>query len=146
MESESHEDLFDIRVNETGKRYIQKFYSLATLIFILNLVVALIFITIEIDRIIKIGNFKYANSLSPLRKWYFIIAPYFIIFHTMFGVLGLYYYVFFSKKIKKSLKDIDEKGFNSSFRYLYLNSLILVISLVAGFLFAIFQLLEYLSK
>jgi hypothetical protein len=146
MDTESHKDLFEIRVNETGKRYLLKFYSFATIIFILNLVVASAFIVIQFDRIIKSGNFKYGDSLSPLTKWYFIVAPFFIIVHTIIGVLGLYYYVFFSKKIKESLRDNDEQQFNLSFQYLYINSLILVISLAAGSLFAIFQLLEYFSK
>jgi len=136
MENETNKDIFEIKLNETGKRYIQKFSSLGSIILIINVFVTLIIIGLEIYSLARDNNTK---TITSPKEAYFLIYPYYSICYSIVALAGLYYYVLFFKKIKNSVTNSDELRFNLSFKYLYRNALIFLISMILFTLIAVFQ-------
>ena len=125
MENETNPNIFEIRINETGKKYIHKFYRLGTSIFVINIILNLVFLVTEIYNLVEILSQPDADE-----NLYLIIFPVFYIIYTVFAFLGVYYYVIFSRKINAGIVNYNEFGLNLSFRYLYLNALIFLISMI----------------
>jgi hypothetical protein len=137
MNEEGHSDLFEIRINETSKKIIRKIYPLISISFILNILLALIIICISIY---SFREYDHSINGSP-KRLYLFIYPFYSIVYSIIATVGGYFYFLFLKKLKWSVVNSDENAFNSSFKYVYRNAVLFLISLTMAFLFTIFEVI-----
>ena len=126
FDDEASAGLFQLQLNNTGKNYIQRFYRLGNFILIANTITCVIFnfyILIEILRITKVD--ADAESFSLPNVFYNC----YLIVYNFINIVSVYFYVRFTKKIKRAIELNDEYGMNLSFRYFYINALLFAISL-----------------
>src|SRR5687768_16084936 len=120
-------NLSQLRLNNTGKNYIQRFYRLGNFILIANTITCIIFnFYIGYDILQAMTSEPGEESLSLP---YLLYSGYSMIFNFI-NIVSVYFYVRFTKKIKASIELNDEHGMNLSFRYFYSNALLFTISLI----------------
>ena len=120
------EDLFEVKLNATGKFYIQKFASLARVSVGLGVLVTLVSATITIIRLIKVGRPVSIGDgfLGVINSVY----PYYSMVHAVIFCLLLYYYGKAAKCLKKGIDYSNDELFNQSFPALYRSTLLAVIN------------------
>jgi len=119
------EDLFDLKLNATGKHYIRKFATLARISVLLGVLVTFISVTITIIRLVKIGRPDSTGGILGLINSAY---PYYSLVHAVFFCLLLYYYGETGKYLKKGIDYTDEESFNQSFQALYRSTALAVIN------------------
>ena len=122
-------DLFELQLNNTGKNYIRRFYRLGTFILVANTFTCVIFnlsIGLDILQAIKDDAGEHSMSLPDL----FYNAH--LIVYNFINIVGVYFYVRFTKKIRRSIELNDEYGMNLSFKYFYINAVLFAISLIVS--------------
>jgi len=127
FDDQASSNLFQLRLNNTGKDYIQRFYRLGNFIFVANTITCIIFnFYIGYDILQAMTSEPGEESLSLP---YLLYSGYSMIFNFI-NIVSVYFYVRFTKKIKASIELNDEHGMNLSFRYFYSNALLFTISLI----------------
>ena len=125
MEQESDNNLFEVKLDETGKKYIHKMYRLVVLALIGITIISLTSGILEVHRIIEYAD----SNVSSL--WSYLILrvhPVINLVIIIVNVVAITYYYKFGKGISSSIDDDNPIRFNDSFRLLYRN---VVVSLVA---------------
>src|SRR5262245_23503458 len=115
MDNENETDLFEIRVNETSKKFVRKVYPLVSISFIVNILWAILIIGLSVSSFINYFSLK----LSGGNIYFFIITPVFSIVHSIIAILGGYYYFLFIKKMKQGINNSDGEAYNLAFKYVY---------------------------
>jgi hypothetical protein len=138
MNEENHNDLFEMRVNETSKKIIWKTYPLISITIIVNILLSLILIFISAYSL----RHRDATAIDSLWDWYLLVYPFYMIVYTIIATVGGYYYFLFIKKMRKALIDSDEQGYNLSFMYVYRNVVLFMISMIMAFLFSVIELVS----
>lgn len=100
MDNQVDKNLLELKVNETGKRYLRKFFLLGPAIFILNIIITLVYIGVEVDGIRKSD---WSHKLVSVKDVYYFIYPLFAICYSALACVGVVYYVQFARKIRESL-------------------------------------------
>jgi len=127
FDDQASSNLFQLRLNNTGKDYIQRFYRLGNFILIANTITCILFnLYIGYDMLQAV---KYEPGEESLSLPDLLYSGYSMIFNFI-NIVSVYFYVRFTKKIKASLELNDEHGMNLSFRYFYINALLFTISLI----------------
>jgi hypothetical protein len=121
MQEES--DLFRVRLNERGKKFIRKFAAISYTMFVLVIFEFLISVYWNI-RILTI------NSQGLFSTLYDKVYPYFYILLSLATVVSNIYYLRFPRALFRSIKINDEFGANEAFRLLYRGAMIYFISLL----------------
>ena len=134
---EGSSNLFQPRLNDTGKKYILRLFKMGNFILIMNSLLCILYIFLDIMRLSRADPIYDDIELS-----YDLYSGYLIIYNAI-NLISVYFYVRFSKKIKRSIEINDENGLNLSFKYIYVNGLLFTVSLVVAilseFLFALFK-------
>jgi len=135
MDNENDKDLFDIRINESAKRFIRKTHPLVSISFIANVLLAIVIISVSVYSLRIQGQ----REVDSIRGFYFFFYPIYTILYTIIATVGGYYYFLYMKNLKKAVINSNEDLFNASFKYVYVNAILFTISMVMAFLFAVFQ-------
>ena len=141
MNDDVQSELFNIRVTEISKKYIRKLYSVGLVSFILNNSLTAIVISIAVYNIVG----REALISGSIKETYFFIYPFYAIAYSALSVVANYFYFSFLRKIRHSVLNADEKSYNLSFKYAYINVLIFMISTILGLIFVILDVLVLLS-
>lgn len=136
MNDESHNDLFEIRVNETSKKIIRRIYPLISITIIVNILLSLILVFISAYSLRR----REATAINSLWDWYLLVYPFYMIVYTIIATLGGYFYFLFIKRMRKAVINADEQAYNLSFKYVYRNVILFMISMIMALLFSVIEL------
>jgi hypothetical protein len=123
MQGES--DIFQIRLNEEGKKFIRKFASISYTMMVLVLFGSVISIFWNIKMLIK-GNASFETSL------YNKIYPYVNLLAAVLAIASNFYYLRFPQALLRSIKNNDEFGANKAFKLLFRGALIFLSWLIVS--------------
>ncbi|MEO8405000.1 MAG: hypothetical protein ABI480_10405 [Chitinophagaceae bacterium] len=126
MEQENG-NLFEVKLDETGRRYIRKLYRLLTLILIGFTIISIAAGVIQIHRIIRYADKSIVGLLPNLILG---VEPMVSLFLIFINAIALVYYYKFAKTISSGVDDDNPIRFNESFKFLYRNVLVNMVSLV----------------
>jgi hypothetical protein len=134
------DNIFEVKLDETGKSYIRKIYKLSGLLLFGGLILTVFLGIIQIVRFIK-HNQSNASGLWP--NLILKVYPFINFVLLILNIIALVYYFKFSKGLAKSIADDNPVRFNNSFKYLYssivLNLLVVALSLAASIIIGIGQ-------
>jgi hypothetical protein len=141
MHDDSNNDLFGIRLNETGIHYIRKAATLGLTIYILVAASSLL------TFIGAIRNMYTVFSLSSVNGWrgfsIKLIACSWVL-SIILNLFGVHYFVKFLRSLRSSVDENNEPLFNLSFRYIYVNAIIFIWLMIINLFFEIFGLTSFL--
>lgn len=126
MQNES--DLFEIRINEQGKKFIRRFVAISYTIMVLVFFESAISIywTIRI-LVTKPADVAYSEYLTTL---YDRVYPYLSILFSLMAVVSNFYYIRFPRVLLRSIELNDESGANRAFNLLFKGALIFLLWLL----------------
>jgi hypothetical protein len=137
----NQENIFDIQVNENGKRTVSQIYSLVKIIFWVGLAVQIIILVNGVISYFRLRDTKFINFL------YLRIYTAYLIFVAILVIFQLFYSLKFSRQAHESIKANDSIGFNNSFTWIFKSLKIGLITISLNGLFflytIIFQNLKY---
>jgi hypothetical protein len=126
MQKES--DLFEVRVNEQGKKFIRKFVAISYTILVLVLFESAISIYWSIRMLVtKPAATGYPGFESTS---YDTAYPYVSILLTLMAVVSNFYYIRFPRVLLRNIELNDEFGTNQAFSLLFKGALIFLLSLL----------------
>ena len=128
---ESSNDIFSIKLSREGVNTLLRFCKLVKFIAFVSI---FLYIPSIISEILRMRNSASSYRLPPFLRHYYAILPYYTFFYSFLWLLNIYFYWNFSRALKRSISDINETEFNSSFSYLYNSTVILVITTTLTFL------------
>jgi len=124
--TEEDSDLFQVRLNDQGKKYIQKFATISYSMLVLVIFGSVVAIYWDIKILLM------RASLSPnypgfTRTFYDMAYPYISMIFSLLAVIGNIYYLRFPRTLLHSIKINDEFGVNQSFKLLFKSALIFLL-------------------
>lgn len=144
MEQTGKQDLFEIKLNDSGKLYIRKFAVIARIAIVIGIIISFIHIATTV---------MWYTNYAPLvdnRDSYFLLEyrflPYYIVFYCLLFYPQMYLYWQVTKYLRNGLKDINEQTFNKAFRSLFKFSVFGVASLLLSSLFYGFELFVFIKR
>jgi hypothetical protein len=141
MNADNKEDLFGLRLDATGIRYMLKFSKICFSVGILITIALTLSAIISVKRIYDLFSNHLPDTLLELKyKIIFIVS--FIL--DIVNFIAVWYYVKFSREIKKSIVENNEVLFNRAFKYLVWNITVYVVTLSLGIILGIEFCLEIL--
>ena len=123
-------DIFDIQVNENGKRTVNQIYSLVKIVFCVGLAVQIIILVNGAISYFRLQGTKFINFL------YLRTYTAYLIFVTILMIFQLVYFLKFSRQAHESIKINDSIGFNNSFTWMYKSLKIALIAITVNGLFS----------
>lgn len=130
-------DLFETRLNSTGKLYIRKFATLVRYIILLSIIISSLNIIAATVEAIKIDIGIYAgNKLLLLRHK---ISPFYTAVYFILFAFQIYYYWMVTRYLSRGIKYNDETEFNQSFQALYHHAFFGALTLGLALLMNIFD-------
>lgn len=148
MNRSSETDLFEISLTPSGSSYLLRLYTLAKLIFTGVIIITLIHI---VD--LWLQGKMYNRSYGKLDWLSFIslnIYPIYMVLVMAITLVQIYFFLHFARLCNRAIRQQQTELFNTSFRWLYRNTvtacITLLIELIAGgfFLFGKFWLTEHM--
>jgi hypothetical protein len=115
-----HSDLFEIRLNENGIRYIRKFVILTRFIVLAGIISSMIIFVVSFGRIF-FDVFDY-SILDAWQTLYFRLTPFFAFLLTVFYLFQLFYYWRIKRLLEDAIESKNEILFNASFLALLKNA------------------------
>ena len=131
MDFKADKALFDIKVNETSKRFIKKIYPLVLVSFILACILSFLIIIVEVYGLVG-RNYPLNDSFKE--KFLFIYSVFNVIYSLASVVVNYFYFTFF-RNLRISVINSDEDFYNRAFRYAYINAVIFTGSIVVTLIF-----------
>jgi hypothetical protein len=129
-------DLFSITLTSKGIYWLKKLNPLAKFLFLLSILITIAglinfylrmrYFSLEFTRIAVIRNQVLASRI------------YGILFHLLFP-FQVYFYYQFARESEIVIADQNAEGFNDTFRYLYLNAALSIISFLLNAFYILFQ-------
>jgi hypothetical protein len=116
-------NLFEIRINERGKRYIVKFAAITYTMLVLVIFEA----TIALFWNIKFLAMNYGEYVNTL---YDRIYPYISIVATVLSIISNVLYLRFPRRLLRAINNNDEYGANQAFSLLFKGALVFLIWLL----------------
>jgi|SRR5688572_8380834 len=142
MEQARQQELFEIKINESGKIFILKFAALARIIIVIGIIIS--FIHIASSAIWYITFDPTISNIDPYRLLNRFL-PYYITFYCLFFYPQIYFYWQVTKYFRKGLKYNDEQTFNKAFRSLVRFSAFGIASMILSSLFYGFELFIFIK-
>jgi len=127
MTENNQNELFDIRINEDGKKWIARFEQISYTMLVLVLFEAAISLFVGLRALIY-----YRSVFAGI---YGVIYPYTSILFALLALVSNFYYLRFPRQLLRSIKIGDEYGANQAFKTL----------LRAGWLFLIYLILSSIT-
>lgn len=143
MQEESSNDLFGIRLNETGIHYIRKAAGLAVVIYVLVAITSLLYFIGAARNVYRL----FAISSSEGNSWHnvslkLIACSWFLT--IILNIFGAHYFVKFLRSLRRSSDENNEPSFNISFKYIYLNAIIFFWLMIINILFEVFGMTYFM--
>jgi hypothetical protein len=135
-ENKTEPELFEIKLDEKAKYYIMRVAGLATAILITMLITAIIYLVLDINRIIR--DNKLFWDLEDTIK--FRSMPWISIVVTILNIIGVTCYVVFLRRLRWSIKNGNQAYFSESFKYLLRNSIIFLVVMALSTLMSLIVL------
>lgn len=135
--NETGQDLFDVRINETGKLYLQKFALVGVVIMSLITITSIASIYFWI-KAIRYDYYPSVDDNEGIRYWHHFLKPYLNIIVSVAVLLSNWIYTSFPRRMLKALREKDEVAANLNFRWLYRGAIIFVTYLV----YSVFSIVE----
>jgi len=142
MNEESNNDLFGLRLNEQGIRYVRKFAILVKFVVLTGAISSLFLFIISVGRII---DPVYYDQIDFWENAYFNVYPYFTIILTILLLFQLYYYWKVKFQLEEAIENKNEIVFNESFKSLLQNAIWGLISGIASLIVATIDLLFWIK-
>jgi len=118
---EENKSLFSIQLTETGSSYILKTSRIVAVILVLFLAIAVVSSSVQFVRLIKDNPFQPSDSGFMYR-----IVSMLTFLVTVVNVIAVVFYFRFVRSLRRSIRDMNQDGFNGSFRYLFYNALVIL--------------------
>lgn len=124
-EKSSQDDLFEIKIDETGKAYIRRLVKIAIACFIFSMIWGSIVIMWSIR-----DAYLYRDYEVSGKNTFFLyrMQPYIVIVLNILMVLGNYFYVKFFRRLKSGIDTNDSALFNKAFTHLITNAFLFIVS------------------
>lgn len=135
------DDIFEIRVDENGKRTVSRIYPLMKLVFWLGLAVEIIILVGGAINYFRLRNIRF--DITPGYYWYLRIYTAYLIIVSGLMILQSVYFLKFTRQAHESIKINDSFGFNNSFAWVYKSLRIALIAIVINGLFSLYGLFYY---
>lgn len=135
---DNKDDIFEVRVDENGKKTVSHIYPLMKLVFWTGIVVEVI--------ILVSGAINYVRNrditLDMDRGYYWYLRTYivYLIIVSGLGILQSIYFLKFTRQAQESIKINDSFGFNQSFTWMYKSLRITLIIMVINGLFFLYDI------
>jgi hypothetical protein len=139
----NQDDLFDIKVNTSGKLYLRKFAALARIIILISILISLLNITSTIFRHISLRGYDLSNYPTARLEYKFL--PYYAALYCILFFPQMYFYWQATKYFRKGMEIKDEATFNKAFRSLFLYSLFGVATILLSALSYSFELYSFIT-
>ena len=139
--NEKDNNLFDIRLNDLGIRYIRKFATIAQFVFITTVIGSFFFLITGVGRIFTPYDY------SEYDFWYvaYVRAYLYIgVAIQVLSVLQVYYFWKLKKLLKESIANKDEILFNDAFKALFQNAVWGLLLGAAVLILGVFDLLFWM--
>ena len=143
MSTDNTSELFEIKLNERGIRFIRKFATLVKIVILTGIAGSLIVFIIDFGRITND-----TTDYTALDQWetaYFKSYPFFSLFFAAIFLIQLYYYWKVKQHLEEAINDKNEVAFNESFEALFKNSVWGLILGVASLIITVIDLLFYVN-
>jgi hypothetical protein len=138
--SQEESGLFQIRLNEEGKKYIRKFAALSYTMIVLVFFQTGIAVYWSVRMIIWAGG-GLGNIEGYAPRFYDKIYPYVSIVFNIMGLIANIYYLKFPRAMLRSVNINDEHGANKAFGLLFRGALIFFFYLLLNALMMIWDLI-----
>ncbi|MFL5810923.1 MAG: hypothetical protein ACJ749_15490 [Flavisolibacter sp.] len=130
------EEIFSIQLNQEGINWLNRFYKIAKVLFLLSLLISLAGMFNVVLKFYDI-NYDPANIKDPLyRQQVLVSRAYVLLFYLLFPI-QVYFFYRFSKQNEKSIELMDSSKFNASFRLLVINSIISIVTFSLNLIFVV---------
>ena len=139
MPTEISEDIFEIKLNETGITYLRKFVLVARIGFVLLLITSAINIFQNIQFIAR--RYIEPRFDLPFAAGFF---TYLLMIGVLLNVVAGWSYLRFANSVKNGIDSGSEYLINRAFRYLYQNAIIWVVIFSINLLGLILSITEVL--
>lgn len=128
MEQAEQENLFEAKVNDTGRMYIRKFASIIKPVLLLGIIISLLRLAEEYIHAIKADPAIYRyNSLLSFEN---SLLPYYMTVHTIVFFFQVYFYWKTSRLLLRGINEDSEADLNNAFKALFQNAFYGLISLI----------------
>ena len=129
-------ELFLITLTSEGRHWLNKFRPLVSILFVLSILITIVGL---FNFYLRISYFSLANSRNPIIKSQIWVDRIFaLLFHILFPI-QVYFYFKFALENKISTERQNDESFNQSFRFLFLNARLSVITFLLNLLYVIFE-------
>jgi hypothetical protein len=132
-------DIFTIRLNAEGINRIIRFCRVVRIILLLSILASVPAIVTGILAISKSASYIIENKF--IFKLQYRVFPYVWLFYIIFWQTQIFFYWKFSKRIKRSMVDLNEEKFNESFIHLINNARLMIVVIAISILGNGFSLL-----
>ena len=126
MDTQTEESVFQIRLTENGKRFINKVSRIIWPVIIFSLVITVLDLISSLQTLFiyfpRYRRYGYSQN--------FVIYPVFRIVIELAVEINSIYFLKFVLKMKRSAELNDENGFNRSFRFLFISSILWLIGII----------------
>lgn len=129
-------ELFSITLTTDGHHWLNKFRSVASFLFILSILSTIVGLFNFYLRINYFGLELSKNSIVKSEIW--VSRIYALLFHVLFPI-QTYFYFKFAQENKVSIEEQNDENFNQSFKFLFLNARLSIITFLLSLLYVIFE-------
>ena len=143
MSTDDTSELFEIRLNNRGIRFIRKFPTLVKISILTGIAGSLIVFIIDFGRITND-----TTDYTALGRWeaaYFKSYPFFSLFLTGIFLVQLYFYWKVKQHLEEAINDKNEVAFNESFEALFKNAIWGLILGVASLIITMIDLFFWIN-
>jgi hypothetical protein len=129
-------DLFSIPLTSNGRYWLEKFRFLAGFLFLLSILTTIVGLFNFYLRIRYFGLDFSKDSIIKSQVWASRI--YGLFFHILFPI-QVYFYFRFAQENKESTEKQNDENFNGSFKFLFLNAQLSLITFSLNLVYVIFE-------
>ncbi|MFI5132140.1 MAG: hypothetical protein ACHQFX_19200 [Chitinophagales bacterium] len=133
--------LFQVRLNDQGKKYIRKFAAISYTMLVLVIFGAVVVVYWDIKMLLTRASMATAYPEYG-RSLYYIAYPYISMAFSVLAVISNIYYLRFPRALLRSIKINDEYGANQSFKLLFRSAMLFLFWLLLNSSTIIWSLLS----
>ncbi len=128
------EDIFEVKINEEGKRSIQRIYTGAKTLLLLCIIDS-VFSIVRMLPTLKFLPFVFNPTDYRRSAWFTILNLVYRLFYIVVTPMQGYFYFKFSKMTKQSLVTASSKEYNMALSFLVKIILLFTIGLLANIIY-----------
>jgi len=137
MNQSPETDFFEIKLSSQGAAFLLRLYKATRWLFTLVIILSAFLLIGAVARYFTLQ--RYYNQRS-LKVYQGIISPVYTVVVTILSLFQVYYYFHFSRTCKKGIEQQQTDLFNSSFKWLFRNTVLACFILVLQIIFFVFDI------